>query len=102
MQPSDFLKRGAQTPLHELFVAGGAVCEIRTNSTSVLKAARESFLPVQDAKPDVEFVMRLWVDSRASGQSPWPKPYVRGLGQIVFAGFDCASAMLIDLRNRRA
>ena len=99
MQPSDFLKLGAQTPLRELFIAAGTVCEIRTNSPSILQAARESFLP--GAESEVEFGMRLWVDSRAGGQPPWPKPYVRGLGQIVFAGFDCGSSALINLRSRR-
>jgi hypothetical protein len=101
MQPSDFLKREAQTPLHELFVAGGAACEIRTNSTSILKAVRESFLPVKDTKQDPEFGMRFWVDSRGGGQPPWPKPYVRGLDQIVFAGFGSGSSILINLRNRQ-
>ena len=101
MQSSDFLKRGAQTPLHELFIAAGAVCEIQTNSASILQAARESFLPAAESEVEFEFGMRFWVDSRARGQPPWPKPYVRGLDQIVFAGFDCGSSALINLRSRR-
>src|SRR5262245_58989935 len=102
MQSGDFLKRGAQTPLEELFLTGGAVCEVRTNSTSILVAARESFLPIEHATRDVEFGMRFWVDPRGRGQSPWPKPYVRGLDQIVFAGFSPDSAILINLHSRRA
>jgi hypothetical protein len=101
MQASDFLKRGARTPLHGLFLAGGAVCEIRTNSTSILNAARVSFLPAE-ATDVVEFGMRFWEDSRVGGQAPWPKPYVRGLDQMVFAGFDRGSSVLINLRSREA
>jgi hypothetical protein len=101
MQASDFLKRGARTPLYGLFLAGGAVCEIRTNSTSILNAARVSFLPAEETDV-VEFGMRFWEDSRVGGQAPWPKPYVRGLGQMVFAGFDCGSAVLINLHSREA
>jgi len=49
----------------------------------------------------VDFSLRFWVDFADPSQRPWPKPYVRGLDHLVFAGFDVGSSMLADLRTRR-
>jgi len=95
------VKQQPQTPFAERFVACGAICEIETNSDSILMAARETFLPA-DPGPRVELGMRFWVDSHDSGRAPWPKPYVRGLDHLVFAGFDSGSSALVNLRSRRA
>jgi hypothetical protein len=81
-------------------VAAGAVCSVSTNSEQLLAAARASFVPVT-APSSVDFSVRFWVDDVSSSQPPWPKPYVRGLDHLVFAGFDSGSSMLADLRTHR-
>jgi hypothetical protein len=102
MNTSGILKQEEPTPLCELFVAGGAICEIQTNSESILKAAGETLIPVVSPDSTAEFCMRFWVDSRTGGQAPWPKPYVRALDHLVFAGFDSGSSVLVNLRSCRA
>jgi hypothetical protein len=67
----------------------------------LLEAARDTFLPVEVSPDSVDFTLRLWVDNADGAQPPWPQPYVRGLGHIVFAGFDAGSSTLADLRTRR-
>jgi hypothetical protein len=98
---SDFLRKEAQTPLHEYFLVCGAPWAICTNSESILEAARETFLPIGKSQRSVEFGIRLWVDSQDAAGRPWPKPFVRGLDHLVFAGFDSGSSALIDLRTHR-
>lgn len=105
MSVQDFLHTSAETPLCEHFTAVGAVCSFATNSESLLAVARDTFLPVEQPAdspltPD-DFSIRLWVDDSHPAQPPWPKPYVRGLGHMVFAGFDTRSSLLADLRTRR-
>ncbi|MBZ5612883.1 MAG: hypothetical protein LAO23_02655 [Acidobacteriia bacterium] len=98
---SDFLRKEAQTPLHEYFLVCGSPWEIWTNSESILEAARETFIPIDKPRASVEFAVRLWVDSEHAAGPPWPKPYVRGLDHLVFAGFDSGSSALLDLRTHR-
>ena len=95
------LKKNAETPLAEVFIVAGARCEIHSNSESILSAARESFLPVHSRAGVVDLQMRFWVDAETRSQPPWPKPYLRGLDHLVFAGFDNGSSMLADLRTAR-
>ena len=101
MSIANFLCKDAATPLCEDYMAAGAVCSFSTNCEALLEAARESFLPVEASPVSVDFSVRLWVDDDKSAQPPWPKPYVRGLDHLVFAGFDAGSSMLADLRTRR-
>lgn len=101
MSAGDFLCKDAQTPLCEYYTAAGAVCSFSTNCEALLQAARESFLPVEALPASVDFSIRFWVDSANPSQPPWPKPYVRGLDHLAFAGFDSGSSMLADLRTRR-
>jgi hypothetical protein len=101
MSTSDFLCKDAATPLCEYFTAAGAVCSFATNSEALLQATRETYLPTVSAAASVSFFIRFWVDQANSAQTPWPKPYVRGLDHLVFAGFDSGSSMLVDLRTRR-
>jgi hypothetical protein len=101
MSTADFLCKDAQTPLCEHYTAGGVVCSFSTNCDALLEAARESFLPIETPPISVDFSIRFWVDSTNPSQPPWPKPYVRGLGHLAFAGFDCRSSMLADLRTHR-
>jgi hypothetical protein len=101
MSTRDFLRRDAETHLCERYTVAGAVFDISTNCEQLLEAARDSFLPVKRPLVRVDFSVRFWVDAADRAQPPWPKPYVRGLDHLVFAGFDTGSSMLADLRTRR-
>jgi len=101
MSAGDFLCKDAETPLCEYYTAAGAICSFSTNCELLLEAARHSFLPIETAPVSVDFSVRFWVDHANSTQPPWPKPYVRGLDHLVFAGFDSGSSMLADLRTHR-
>ena len=99
--PGDFFKKDAQTPLHQGFLAVGIPCTISTNCESILKAAVESFLPIEEGESEIGFRARFWVDVEDNRNSPWPRPHIRGWGHLVFAGFDTGSWILIDLHARR-
>src|SRR6185295_1247992 len=43
--------------------------------------------------------LKLWVDDEVS-KSHKCRPYFRGLGHLVFSGYDDRSSLLIDLRDR--
>jgi hypothetical protein len=101
MSPCNFLRKDAETPLCEHYIAAGAVCRFSTNCENLLQAARASFLPVSLAPDSVDFTIRFWVDDSDRAHPPWPKPYVRGVDHLVFAGFDSGSSLLADLRTRR-
>ena len=101
MNPQDFLRKDVKTRLRERYMVAGAMCSLSTNCEHVLEAARESFLPVESALILVDFSVRFWVDPDDPRQPPWPKPYVRGLSHLVYAGFDTGSTMLADLRTHR-
>ena len=101
MSAGDFLHKNAETSLCEYYAVAGAICRFSTNWEQLLEAARDSFLPVEVPEPAVDFSVRFWVDHADTAQAPWPKPYVRGLDHLVFAGFDSGSSMLADLRTRR-
>ena len=40
------------------------------------------------------------MDADDATQQPWPKPYVRGLDELVFVGLNARSSILADLRKR--
>jgi hypothetical protein len=101
MRRQDFLHKDAETKLCEHYMAAGAVCSLSTNSEQLLEAARDTFLPIELPRAPVNFSLRFWVDGGDAPQKSWPKPYVRGLDHLVFAGFDAYSSMLADLRTRR-
>lgn len=101
MHRQDFLHKDAETRLCEHYMAAGAVCSLSTNSERLLEAARETFLRVESPQAAADFSLRLWVDSAGTRPQIWPKPYVRGLDHLVFAGFDAQSSILADLRTRR-
>jgi hypothetical protein len=101
MHSNDFFHEDAETALTENFVAAGAVCSLATNCAQLLDAARGTFLPAGPASGAVDISMRFWVEDGGSARPPWPKPYVRGLGYLVFAGFDVRSSVLVDLRTQR-
>jgi hypothetical protein len=98
----DFLHQHAQTPLRENYVAAGATCSFITNSKQLLEAARGSFVSRSASSGlDTDFTVRLWVDRSHSSNAPWPKPFVRGVDHLVFAGFDAKSSLLADLQKRQ-
>ena len=101
MRHRDFLHKDAETPLGERYIAAGAVCSLSTNWQPLLEAARDTFLPFKNPAGPGGFSLRLWVDHADKAQPPWPKPYVRGLSHLVFAGFDSGSSIMADLRTCR-
>jgi hypothetical protein len=101
MSTRDFIRKDAETRLCERYMVAGTIFSFSTNCDQLLKAARDSFLPVKQPLVSVDFSVRFWVDPADPAQAPWPKPYVRGRDHLVFAGFDTGSSMLADLRTRR-
>jgi len=101
MSRRGFLHKNVETPLCEHYIAAGALCSLTTNSEQLLEAARTTFLPLISPGASVDFSLRFWVDDAATAAPPWPRPYVRGLGHLVFAGFDGRSSLLANLRTRR-
>jgi len=103
MSSRDFFRKNAKTELREHYMAAGAGCILSTNSEQVLQAARESFVPIKTPGQPADFSMRIWADHTVFGTAlpSWPKPYVRGLDHLVFAGFDAHSSLLANLRTQR-
>ena len=101
MGAQDFLHIQANTPLSECFSFGGAICRLMTNSQSLLESTRSTFPMVDETAGPPDLSLRLWVDDADTSRPPWPQPYVRGLGDHVFAGFDTKSSLLADLQKRR-
>ena len=97
----DFLKKDAQTPLRASYLAAGVDLRIDTNFEPILRIAQQSFDPACSGNRE-EIRLRLWVDENCLADEPRPKPYFRGLGHLVFAGFDGKSSLLINLRDRYA
>lgn len=101
MGSRDFLHKDAETPLCEHYSVAGAVCSLATNSEQLFEAARGTFLPADRPLGPVDLALRFWVDDADRTQPPWPKPYIRGLDDLVFVGLDARSSMFADLRTRR-
>ena len=98
----DFFRTQAQMPLSESFLMAGSRCRFSTNSEAILVYARKLFasLPAHGGNTDVD--CRFWVDNfQTTSAQPWPKPYFRGLGQFVFAGFDGLNSLLVNLTQRQ-
>jgi hypothetical protein len=98
----DFLRQGAPTPLCERYLAAGMLWEVSTNCPAILESSRELFGEPTRADSAVDLRLRLWADEQFRSAPPWPKPYFRGLGPLIFAGFDSANSLLVDLRNGTA
>ncbi|MBZ5565385.1 MAG: hypothetical protein LAP13_23555 [Acidobacteriia bacterium] len=98
----DFLKKGAETPLCAHFFMAGVNVRIETNTEPILQIARECFGQPQPTYAGHEEInVRLWVEDSSQVETPRPKPFFRGLGGLVFAGFDGRNSLLINLRSRR-
>jgi len=102
MGSRDFLRKGAETPLSERYLAAGVPCDLSTNFEPILEAARESFPPAPDRQSLPVLHLRFWVDANAQTKPPWPKPFFRGLGHLIFGGFDSENSILIDRLRRQA
>jgi hypothetical protein len=101
MGEGDFLKRSAESSFCQNYVVGVTTCSLSTNSELLLETAGDTFQQAKLPPDQIDFSMRFWVDIVDQAQSPWPRPYARGLGHLVFAGFDSRSSFLADLRTRR-
>lgn len=101
MRSPDFLHKDAETTLCEHFIAAGSLCKFATNSQEILSAARETFLSAGLPTRKSDLSMCFWIDGTSRSQRPWPKPYVRGLDHLIFAGFGEDSSILANLRTRR-
>jgi len=101
MSSPDFLRRNAETRECEHFIVAGAVCSFSTNFKQLLQTARDTFPPIETSSQPADFSIRIWVDKDHREQPPWPKPHVRGLDHLVFAGFNSGSSIVADLRTRR-
>jgi hypothetical protein len=102
MGSGDFLRQEAQTPWTGHYLMAGVSGSIATNCEAILAAARDCFSPVETPSSERRLRLRFFVDLRGTTQHPWPKPFFRGLDHLVFVGFDSQSAVLVDLRSRRA
>lgn len=101
MGDGDFLKRSAETSLCRRYIAGATPCTLVTNSELLLETVDDTFEDAEFSPDQIGLSLRFWVDGADQSQSPWPHPYTRGLGHLVFAGFDSRSSFLADLRTRR-
>lgn len=101
MGQGDFLKRSAENNFCRNYVAGATTCSLSTNSELLLETAGDTFQQTELPPNQIDFSMRFWIDIVDKAQAPWPRPYARGLGHLVFAGFDSRGSFLADLRTRR-
>jgi hypothetical protein len=101
MTTTDFLKRQEETPLCGTFMVAGTASEIQTNSELIIAVANECFPPLRSDLALSPLRFRLWVDPKANSEPPWDLPYFRGLGNLVFGGFDSESSVIVDMRGRR-
>src|SRR5215468_7908165 len=99
----DFLRVAAKTPLRASYLAAGIDLRIETNVAGILDIAEGCFEQIRETlgkKGDIS--LRLWVDERNRSHERRTKPYFRGLGHLVFAGFDEKNSLLINLHDRSA
>jgi hypothetical protein len=98
----DFLKTRVKTPLKGQYWAAGVRLRITTNFEPILVAARKFFEermpPGRDGKEEIR--LRFWVEDKPLLEGTRPKPYFRGLNQLVFAGFDGRNSFLLNLQDR--
>jgi len=95
----DFLKKDVETPLDGRFLAAGLRLRIETNSERILAIATKTLqLQDYDDRADTVIRLRLWVeDDGLPGQER--KPFFRGLGHLVYCGYNDRSSLAINLRD---
>ena len=94
------LDQDVHTPLHSHHIVTGAHCVVSTNSQAILEAAGSFFRQAVEPQSPPTLSLHFWVDPAAQNSRPWPQPFFRGLGHLAYAGFDCESSLLLDLRRR--
>ncbi len=94
------LSREVRTPLRSYHDVTGARWIISTNSRAILATARDFFPSACEPQMLPALRLNLWVDPSVRGSPPWPQPFFRGLGHVVYAGFDNQNSFLLDLRRR--
>lgn len=95
----DFLKKDVKTSFCGSYLAAGVHLRIDTNSESILAIAKENLAPWGPDRDVQEAIrLRLWVED---GDFPneQRKPFFRGLGHLVYCGYDDRSSLLINLRD---
>ena len=99
----DFFRMAVKTPLRANYIAAGVDLSIETNLAAILEIAHDSFEQTLAPLGKKEGIfLRLWVDEESSSDERRTKAYFRGLGHLVFAGFDENNSLLINLRDRSA
>jgi len=99
----DFLRMAVKTPLRANYLAAGVDLSIETNVAAILGIAQDSFEQTLAALGKKEHILlRLWVDEENTAPEGRTKACFRGLGHLVFAGFDEKNSLLINLRDRSA
>ena len=88
MGTPDFLEKDAETPHVENYLAAGIRMSVATNFPDCIQIVAEAFAKAGAGPMPVGVQVRLWVDPPGQTKPPWPKPFFRGLGHLVFAGFD--------------
>src|SRR6476620_7363999 len=92
-----------KTPLRANYQAAGVDLIIETNAAAIHAIAQDKFeqtWDVIDKKEDIR--LRTWVDEKSSADERKTQAYFRGVGHLVFAGFDEKNSLLINLRDRFA
>src|SRR5215470_8135126 len=98
----DFLRKDVETPLCGHFLAAGMRLRIETNFENILAIARSHFdASVVDRGLSEELLLKLWVEEEDPLERH-SKPFFRGVGDLVFSGYDERSSILIDLKGKRA
>ena len=97
----DFLHTNANTPCFENFRGPGRTYRVATNSTEILAALRMTFAPAEKIGSRPAFRMRFWVDTNTRVGPPWPRPYIRGWDDLIYASFAPGNFGVIDLDSHR-
>jgi hypothetical protein len=97
----DFLRKNARTPYLKNFAGAGTTYRVRTNSRSILGALSMTFSSLSTPSSRPAFGMRFWVDLKSESAPPWPRPYIRGWEDLIYASFAPGNFGLIDLHSRR-
>src|SRR5215469_12816959 len=79
--------------LRRYYLACGCICAVTTNSEEIFEALQQTFTPLAASSSAVDLELRLRVDDSIDDLPPWPAPYFRGLGHLVFAAFGSESAV---------
>ncbi|MBV9179954.1 MAG: hypothetical protein JO356_01465 [Acidobacteria bacterium] len=97
----DFLRKNARTPHIGYFAGAGGIYRVATNCPEILTALGTTFSPVGNGSYAPVVGMRFWVDPETAAAPPWPRPYIRGWDNLIYASFAPGNFAIIDLHGRR-